>query len=173
VKLNIAMIKDVRGGSLPFDFTVEGEALQTEDAEQMNFAAPLVLHGKVTNNGQSLSVEGVLKTVLQLKCGCCLEPFLLALEEEFCEKFVEGEAETGDMAHNENEPSYFQGDIISFEELAHDLLVLALPMRPICREDCRGLCVKCGKNLNHQVCSCYDDDLDPRLSALKQLLDKE
>ena len=172
MKLNIAMIKDVRGSSLPFEFTVEGEALQTKDADQVSFAAPLLLHGKVTNNGDSLLVEGVLKTVLQLKCGCCLEPFLLALEEEFSEEFVEGEPEAGDMEHKKNELNYFQGEEISFEELVHDLLILMLPMRPVCKDDCKGLCVKCGKNLNHEVCSCHDDGIDPRLSALKQLLDK-
>lgn len=173
MKLNIALIKDVRGSSLPFDFTVEGGALQAEDAEQMSFAAPLVLHGKVTNNGDSLLVEGVLKTVLQLKCGYCLEPFLFTLEEKFCEEFSEGKPEADDTGHDENGPNYFQGDVISFEEMVHDLLVLALPMRPICKEDCKGLCVKCGKNLNYDVCSCHDDDIDPRFSTLKQLLDKE
>lgn len=175
MKLNIAMIKDVQGGSLPFEFTVEREALQADNTDNLHFAAPIVVRGTVVNNGNNLLVDGVLKTVLQLKCGCCLEPFLLALEEEFCEEFTEGEAEAQrtESAENANEPNYYQGDVISLEELVHDLVALALPMRPVCKEDCKGLCVKCGKNLNHLVCECDDEDIDPRLSALKQLLDKE
>lgn len=173
MKLNIAMIKGIRGGSLPFEFIMERDELKFSDEEALNLTAPLVVRGTVTNNGKNLLVQGLLKTIVQLKCGCCLEPFLLALEEEFCEEFIEGEPAAGDAEFDETEPSYFQGDIISLRELVRDLLSLALPMRPVCQENCKGLCVKCGKNLNHAVCDCYREDTDPRLSVLRHLLDKE
>lgn len=172
MKLNIAMIKDVRGSSLPFAFTLEGDALKLGD-ESLHLTAPLVVRGTATNNGQNILVQGILKAILQLKCGCCLEPFLLALEEEFCEEFVEGEPTASDTGYNEDQPNYYQGDVISLHELVHDLLFLSLPMRPVCKENCKGLCVKCGKNLNHVLCDCQHEDVDPRLSVLKQLLDKK
>lgn len=173
MKLNIAMIKDVRGGSLPFEFITERDELKLGDEEALNLTAPLVVRGTVTNNGKNLLVQGTIKAIVQLKCGCCLEPFLLALEEEFCEEFIEGEPATNATELDEAGPNYFQGDVISLHELVRDLLSLSLPMRPVCKENCKGLCVKCGKNLNYVVCDCYHEDADPRLSVLKQLLDKE
>lgn len=173
MKLNIAAIKNVPGGALPFEFSKESDELNAGGKEAFSHTAPLVVSGTVTNNGNSLLVQGKMKAVLQLTCGCCLEPFFLALEEEFCEEFVEGELEAKEAEYVEDVPNYYQGDIISLNDMVQDLLELALPMRPVCREDCKGLCVKCGKNLNHAVCECRHDDADPRLSVLRQLLDKK
>jgi uncharacterized protein len=168
VKINIAAIKDVQGGSIPFDFSVDAQTLH-EDYEALDFIGSIMVHGTATNNGLAILVQGKMCTTVQLKCNCCLEPFLLALQEEFSEEFIEGVYQENQGGQDEHEHSFFQGDEISLSELVHDHILLALPMRIVCREDCRGLCVKCGKNLNQAACNCEDDEGDPRLAVLKQL----
>lgn len=168
MKINIAAIKDVQGGSIPFDFSVDAKTLHA-DNDALDFIGAIKVHGTATNNGRAILVQGELCATVQLKCSCCLEPFLLALHEEFSEEFVEGAHQENQGGQDEHEYIYYQGDEIPLNELVHDHMLLALPMRFVCQENCRGLCVKCGKNLNQAVCNCEDDVVDPRLAVLKQL----
>ena len=63
----------------------------------------------------------------------------------------------------------FEGDQIDFRAIIQEQVILAIPMQPICRQDCRGLCARCGANLNDGPCDCRGDDVDPRLAILKTL----
>ena len=63
----------------------------------------------------------------------------------------------------------FEGDVIDFRDAVQEQVIMAIPMQPLCREDCRGLCPGCGANLNLEKCRCRPDDVDPRLAILKKL----
>ena len=60
---------------------------------------------------------------------------------------------------------------LDLDELVYSEVIMSLPMKHLCREDCKGLCPKCGKNLNEDACGCPEKEIDPRLSALAELLD--
>ena len=60
--------------------------------------------------------------------------------------------------------------VLDLTEALREQILLALPMQPLCRADCQGLCVQCGKNLNEGTCDCVQDTIDPRLVKLKELL---
>lgn len=169
MKINIAAIKDVQGSSIPFDFSTDAQTLYAGH-EALDFIGSITVHGTATNNGLAILVQGKMCATVQLICNCCLEPFLLVLQEEFSEEFTEGAYQGNQGGQDEKDQSYFQGDEISLSELVHDHILLALPIRVVCREDCKGLCVKCGINLNQAMCKCGDDKVDPRLAVLKQLL---
>jgi uncharacterized protein len=66
--------------------------------------------------------------------------------------------------------SYYRDDRIDLNELLREQFYLALPMKPLCRDDCKGLCPQCGTNLNTGACSCATQWEDPRLAPLKGLL---
>ena len=69
----------------------------------------------------------------------------------------------------ETEISYYQGDGLLLEDVLREQVLLALPLRAVCREDCKGLCPHCGKNLNLEQCNCAEPLEDPRWSVLKDL----
>ena len=74
--------------------------------------------------------------------------------------------------NNEENDEYLvlDNDQLPLDELAEEELVLNLPSKNLCRKDCRGLCPKCGRNLNEGLCGCRSDTVDPRLEALRQLI---
>lgn len=168
MKINIAAIKDSQGETISFDFSVDAKTLQADD-ETLDFVGSIKVHGTATNNGKAILVQGEICTTVNLTCSCCLEPFLLAIQEEFLEEFNEQPQQEYPGEQDEHDYVYYQGDEIPLDELVYDHILLALPMRLVCQDDCKGLCVKCGKNLNQAVCNCEDDKIDPRLAVLKQL----
>jgi uncharacterized protein len=72
----------------------------------------------------------------------------------------------------EAEVSYYQGDGLLLEDAVREQVLLALPLKAVCREDCRGLCPKCGAYLNEEQCSCKEHVEDPRWAALKDIRSK-
>ena len=77
------------------------------------------------------------------------------------------------MTAAEAEIGYYQGEGLLLEDLLREQVLLAVPLKVICREDCKGLCPHCGKNLNEEgACSCADELEDPRWAALKEIRSK-
>ena len=68
--------------------------------------------------------------------------------------------------------SFYEGETVDCDPLIYEQIVLQIPMKALCREDCRGLCPRCGANLNLSSCSCPDRDVDERLAVLKKLKQK-
>ena len=94
---------------------------------------------------------------------CVLRPCGISLRRR-CRTEEEREVEEDDL-----ETSYYRDDQIDLSELMREQFYLALPMKPLCREDCKGLCPQCGTNLNTGTCDCAPAWDDPRLAPLKQL----
>jgi uncharacterized protein len=114
-------------------------------------------------------VEGVLVTgtaMVQVRGECvrCLRPISGELEIEIQELYVYPGLEPDDDL-----VSRLHGDLIDLEPVLRDAVVLDLPFQPLCRDDCAGLCVECGANLNENPNHRHDSDLDPRWAALRGL----
>ena len=73
------------------------------------------------------------------------------------------------MGEGDLETSYYSEDQIDLNELMREQFYLALPMKPLCRDECKGLCAVCGKNLNRETCDCKREWDDPRMAALRAL----
>jgi uncharacterized protein len=113
-------------------------------------------------------VDGVLATVelsapLDAECGRCLEPVTDTLEVSLAELFVY------EPDPDDDEVPVLDGDFLDLEAVAHDAVVLALPLNPVCDEDCRGLCVGCGVKLDDLEPGHSHDEIDPRWAALTAL----
>ncbi|HHV57080.1 MAG TPA: DUF177 domain-containing protein [Firmicutes bacterium] len=132
---------------------------------------PVAVKLTLTNTGEIILADGSLKTTLLLTCSRCLEAFPYALEAPFVIGYKERKKHRSEEEpENEDlEVRGFSGDRIDITEDVRDTLFLALPMKPLCRPDCRGLCPHCGKNLNEGPCSCRGDEVDPRLAVLRDL----
>lgn len=160
-----------------FDFNWPAGTLDTKD-DEFTVVAPIVLQLNVQKQGtEQFRLVGHAKTTLEVECSRCAEPFRIPVDAPFdlvylpqVENAGEGEREIGDEDLN---TSYYRRDAIDLGDLLREQFYLALPMKPLCSEDCKGLCPECGTNLNRGTCDCKPAWEDPRLAPLKDLLDDE
>ncbi len=121
--------------------------------------------------GTELFFAGMLKTRTGAVCARCLEDFELAGDRPFrCVLSPKSIGYDDDNLRAEDlEFSLYEGEEVDLSPLILEQVLLALPTRPLCREDCRGLCPHCGVNLNRNTCGCRLEKFDPRLDALRSL----
>ncbi len=117
---------------------------------------------------EGILVTGAIRSGTVQQCARCLTEFGSDAAVEVCELFVTSGSEQAKDADSYR----VAGTEIHLEPMLRDALVLALPLNPVCRQDCKGLCARCGADLNKGACLCRDDDPDPRWSALAGLRDE-
>jgi uncharacterized protein len=125
---------------------------------------------------KDIRLRGRLSTGLELQCARCLESVSQEVSREFELLYRPLGADAGrdelSVTDAEAEIGYYQGDGILLEDVLREQVLLALPLKITCREDCKGLCPHCGKNLNQEQCSCSVPIEDPRWAALKEIRDR-
>lgn len=169
VKISVTQIRQRIGASQSFHFVGSGEAMF--DGDGPSWLSGLVeVEGEAVNNGGFIIVRGTIKTGAALVCNRCLVEYVQALSVPFSENFNEGSGPAND---GDQDLMYFEGDEIELAEIVRETLLLAEPLKSLCSEDCKGLCAKCGINLNLAECTCDRNIIDPRLAALGKLLPKE
>lgn len=149
-----------------FSFTPSEDSLLATVYSDVDFAEPITVSGYVKNMAGYMILSADVKVSYRTVCARCIEPVCSELEISF-EK---------DIASSE-EVSSENDDYIIIEDKKLDLLapveeeiMLEMPSKTLCKEDCLGLCHKCGKNLNEGDCNCEKKEVDPRLAILKTLL---
>lgn len=150
----------------------ETEPLNLED-DSVRLVGPVNGKLRFRRTNQGILVDGPIEAAVELTCVRCLDPFTstvsFRLEEEF---YPTVDVVTGIfLPETENEMIFpiDHNHQLDLREAIRQNLLLALPMQPLCKEDCAGLCPQCGKNLNEGACSCQPPE-DERFSALKDLL---
>ena len=125
---------------------------------------------------QDLRLRGRLTAGLELQCARCVEPVAQDITREFELLYRPLGADAGrdelSVTDAEAEIGYYQGDGILLEDVLREQVLLALPLKVTCREDCKGLCPHCGTNLNEGQCSCTIAMEDPRWTALREIRSK-
>ncbi|HEX4008054.1 MAG TPA: DUF177 domain-containing protein [Acidobacteriaceae bacterium] len=109
----------------------------------------------------------------EVPCARCLDPVRHALGGDFDLLFRPLGADAGpadrSLAAPDTEIGYYQEEGLVLEDVLREQVLLSLPARSLCRQDCKGLCPRCGRNLNSESCSCEETPSDPRWSALSEL----
>ncbi|NLM53233.1 MAG: DUF177 domain-containing protein [Firmicutes bacterium] len=151
MKIDIAALKKEPGRPFTYDFTVDASQLELDaDTELLS---PLSVHLIAVYQDGKLVVNGKLSTKIKLVCSRCLKIFAHDFVEEFAEEIdISGETEQ------------------DLSWLAREIFYTALPLKPLCKATCRGLCETCGADLNEKQCDCAKDKTDPRWAVLGQLL---
>lgn len=125
---------------------------------------------------KDIRLRGELSTALELTCARCLEPVAQDVKRSFELLYRPLGTDAGrdelSVTDAEAEIGYYQGEGILLEDVLREQILLALPLKITCREDCQGLCPHCGMNLNQQRCSCTTTVTDPRWSALQDIRDR-
>jgi uncharacterized protein len=123
-------------------------------------------------SGMDLFLSGRIKARIAADCARCAEECESASDRSFrlvLSPKVVGYGEETDLKADDLEFSLYEGDEIDLSPLIREQILLALPTRPLCQEDCRGLCPRCGANLNRVKCNCRTEWLDPRLDVLRTI----
>lgn len=175
--VNVGSIKGRKGASMLVQF--EEPEPESPD-EQIHFidGTPLRVEARVTNTGICYLVQGNVEADLALTCSRCLKEYPWHLRVPLHEVYRPA-AESDDDAVDTNgspdsfddlddEIRSFHGSEIDLTEAVQEQIVLALPMKLLCREDCEGICPQCGVDRNETACDCRMETIDPRLAALKE-----
>jgi len=125
---------------------------------------------------QDIRLKGKLEATLEVACARCLDPVVLPVKRSFDLLYRPLGTDAGheelSVTDAEAEIGYYQGEGLLLEDTLREQVLLAVPLKTVCSNDCKGLCPKCGKNLNEGACSCEDDVEDPRWTALKEIRGK-
>ena len=164
--LGLSKIIDNPGASVAFSTSVDLSDLRY--GESFPVTEPVLADGTVRNTAGVLLMKGQVKTCIHGVCDRCAADFDREIEFPIDVVLVT------ELANEENEDEWvfpLEGDSADLDDIVRTVFVLNLDSKLLCKEDCKGLCCRCGKNLNDGPCSCQKE-LDPRFAALKQLLEK-
>jgi uncharacterized protein len=160
-----------RGGSDRVERTDPPSAFDL-DREDFRLVAPVAFHADVRKDSEKVRLVGRLQTTLEVACSRCLEPFQIPVDTAFDLLFLPSAAEAATGEHEIDDAdvgvSFYQDDVIDLAEVMREQFFLALPMKPLCREDCLGLCPVCGTNRNTGTCTCEANWIDPRMAPLSK-----
>lgn len=164
--LDLSAILDCPGASLPFSAGVDLSDLQY--GQCFPVSEPVLASGTVRNTAGVLVMTGQIRTTIHGVCDRCASDF----DQEV--SFPIDVVLVSELSDEENEDEWvfpLVGDSADLEDIVRTVFVLNLDSKLLCRPDCRGLCCRCGANLNLGPCGCRKEP-DPRFAALKQLLEK-
>ncbi len=137
-------------------------------------AGPVDYQLRASISGDIVRVAGRIRAGLDVVCCRCLDSFPQEVDRELNLEYrphpdLEHEGEEIEVEYSDLEVGFHQGGRIDLAALINEQLLLEIPMKPICREDCKGLCPHCGRNWNQGLCDCRQERVDPRLDVLAQL----
>ena len=165
MKLDVSSILHTSGGILPFEFSLDMSGETFGSCQPVS--EPVLCAGQVRNTAGVLVLTGSLRTTLHGVCDRCAKEFARAVNFPV-------EAVLARSLSNEDDcdPWTFllDGECADLDEVMTTAFVLSMDSKFLCREDCQGLCPRCGKDLNDGPCGCRAEP-DPRFAALQKLLD--
>jgi len=167
---------------LELDEALDPPSLHLEGEKEFALrpGARLVCHVELVD-GSTIHVRGRLSGSLETECARCLEPYPLVVGQEldlFYLPRAKGEPqeqeEEVELSDRDVVVGYYDGDRLDLGEAMREQIVLGLPLKPLCREDCRGRCPSCGRDRNRQDCACppAEEPGDPRFANLRKLIDR-
>jgi len=188
VKVDVTALKSEVGRRERFDLRQEFKSIDLPGG-QVRFRGPARLEVTLTNTGGGIWAQGSLHADLDLECSRCLRRFAFPVKLPFDEEFREGAGpgrraaaagvaaaadapgadEDAPLTQREDDVILYRDDAIDLAAPAIEALILAVPMKPVCDSACRGLCPRCGQDLNEGECDCETETSDPRLAALSEL----
>ena len=165
-------LEKLEGGKGDFARVYQPEELDPVD-ERITLIEPAVIRGTVKRAGNEVFVNGHVETRVQLECDRCLKSVELPVSADFALEYIPGvdyeSSSVAALSEDELSVSVFDGEAIDVDEIVKEQVLLAVPARTLCREDCKGICPECGIDRNTGDCNCIPNEIDPRWAALKNL----
>jgi len=176
--IRIEQIKE-EGLALDFEekpevFPVLSEMIHQGECE---FTAPIKIALRAIRIDDMIEFRGEIDTLVRLPCGRCLEEYETPLKSRFDLTYghqipgIQEDEELDEVEISAEEMGliYFEGETINLQDGIQEQIIMAFPIRALCKENCKGLCSNCGKDLNQGDCGCHQQPSDSRFAALKNL----
>ena len=145
--------------------------VQIQDEGECQFLAPLTIHLDIKKEYNHVRVSGELATILRMVCSCCLAEFDFPLESRFTVFYIREGAipqdEEVELSGEDLISATYSGDEIDLTPEIVEQVLLDIPLKPLCKEDCRGLCPTCGFDLNVAECGCDREKYNLKFNVLK------
>lgn len=142
-----------------------------QDSKRFDFTLRKVdVNCLITKTSGTVFIKGNLSATIDVYCSRCLEETNLLIGGDFAYTLVPAKAETKEdleLKAEELEISHYDGDFIDLTPIICEQIILQIPIKALCNEDCKGLCPHCGTNLNASSCNCHLDFVDNRMAVLK------
>ncbi len=162
--LDVSQLIQNDGAVKELDFCIESDNLSL-NGQDIVFETPFYLKGAVKNIAGVLYMDLSADVSFKTQCARCLDSVSVHHTFEVNEVFSKTE-----VLDSEDEITVIDSGNIEMEEVVIKAFIGTIPINYLCSDDCKGLCKHCGCNLNKEICSCEDDNIDPRLAVLKQFL---
>jgi len=160
-----------------FDIPEEGldiELEETPEIEGIKITQPFKAILRVEKKGVEVLIKGIVTGEVELQCSRCLKEYKLPIKTllEVSYHPVEelNKEELVELKRDEMDVDFYREGIIDTEDIIRDQILLNIPMKPLCSENCKGLCPVCGTDLNEFDCGCIVKEIDPRMAVLQSLL---
>jgi uncharacterized protein len=167
-------LENLQSGRGSFAHVYQPEELNPVD-ERVLISGPVTFSGNVRVAGTEVFLDGNIEAQVEVECDRCLKPVSVVVRPEFSLEYMsEGDYESTGVAELTEDlmaVSVFDGESIDVDEVVKEQLLLAVPSRTLCTEECKGICPGCGVNRNAVECNCEQSEIDPRWAALKDLRD--
>jgi uncharacterized protein len=165
-------LENLEGGKSGFAHVYNPDDLNPVD-ERVNLSAPATVNGKIRLAGNEVFVNGHVDARAEVECDRCLKPVELPVNADFELEYITGSeyesSAVAELTEAEMSVAVFDGEALDVDEIVKEQILLAVPTRMLCREDCKGICPQCGTNRNTGECNCETKEIDPRWAALKDL----
>ncbi len=138
------------------------------NGRKLKFTKPIYVVGNIYVTDNGIFIHADIEYEVINKCDRCLKEY-----KENSKAIMSGKIINKDDKNNEDEEQIFfsKNEEFNLDEAIKTTIIFSEPMKTLCKEDCKGLCQKCGKNLNEGPCECEHEDIDPRLAKLKDLME--
>jgi uncharacterized protein len=145
------------------------------EGEPVTLSGDVVLNSEARRVNERAEITGTIFAEAAMECTRCLTAVKRRLEIPFTTRFIGRDATSNEsekeLSGEELDESIVDDGQIALKSVVREQILLAIPDQILCKEGCKGLCLKCGENLNLIDCNCADDEIDPRWAALKGLRD--
>jgi uncharacterized protein len=146
---------------------------ESEDEQVLALEAPLEVKVTIRRAGNKYVLDGRISGGIQVRCDRCLESYHREVSAPF-HLFLQAvpsgpNAAEVELLDEDMEVDFIQGDQVNLDEIVREQVFLSLPLKCLCSETCRGLCPRCGANLNRGICNCRGGEGHPAFSKLKEL----
>lgn len=164
----------LEGNRSPFAHTYEAGEIVLDEENARLIEAPQI-NGQLRRSGKEVRLQGTITARAEVECDRCLKSVAVPIETDFDVTYIPAvdyeEAQTAELQEADLSLSVFDGEAIDIDDLVREQVLLALPPRMLCGEQCKGFCPVCGADRNQAECACEATEIDPRwagLAALKQ-----
>ena len=166
MKVQISDIISGKDRSKKIDYTFEMSQFDFE-GDIIKPIGSCEVVGMISSDSDILILNAEIKVDLEMICSRCLDTFIYPIDIDIEERF------TTNRSSEDDEAIVVMDDVLDITEIVETSIISTLPIKRVCKDDCKGLCQECGCNLNYNTCSCNKEDVDIRFEALRGLFDNK